>query len=423
MENTEEKKIVISKAFAIAWVISLAFYFLEYAVRSCPAVMITQLAEHFKTTPVGVGAVLGSYYYTYAITSLIAGIALDHFGGKYPVAIGLLMLAAGCVLFTLPSAGGGYAGRMLQGAGSAFGFTGCVYLATHGFSSRFTATAIGITQCIGMFGGSAGQFIVGHLIKQGMGASSFWMLIGATCAVVCGVLFIATPREDKSTEGNATFHSMLHPFQIVFSNSQSYLSGIISGLLFAPTTIFVMTWGVAFFQKDRGLDYDTAVLTCSMTPLGWVIGCPLVGWISDRINRRKSVLIVSIIIMLISFAQMIYFAHLLPLQMSMLLFGIASGAAMIPYSMIKEANPPEVKGSATGTMNFLTFSITAIIGPLFGRYLGKTLATANDPAAHFELMGMVIIGMLILALIVSLIIRETAHSADESSTIHKIRRA
>jgi len=34
-------------AFIVAWVFSLAFYFLEYAVRSSPAVMIPQLAKTF----------------------------------------------------------------------------------------------------------------------------------------------------------------------------------------------------------------------------------------------------------------------------------------------------------------------------------------------------------------------------------------
>jgi hypothetical protein len=34
----------MTRAFVFAWVVSLAFYFLEYAVRSSPAVMIPQLA-------------------------------------------------------------------------------------------------------------------------------------------------------------------------------------------------------------------------------------------------------------------------------------------------------------------------------------------------------------------------------------------
>ena len=38
-----------------------------------------------------------------------------------------------------------------------------------------------------------------------------------------------------------------------------------------------------------------------------------------------------------------------------LVAGIASGAAMLPYTVIKEANPPEHSGTATGVVNFLNF--------------------------------------------------------------------
>jgi MFS family permease len=54
-------------------------------------------------------------------------------------------------------------GRLFQGAGSAFAFTGAVYLAAHGLPARYLATAIGLTQCFGMLGGSAGQFAVAPL--------------------------------------------------------------------------------------------------------------------------------------------------------------------------------------------------------------------------------------------------------------------
>ena len=49
-----------------------------------------------------------------------------------------------------------------------------------------------------------------------------------------------------------------------------------------------------------------------------------------------------------------------------LVAGIASGAAMLPYTVIKEANPPEVSGTATGVVNFLNFTFSALLGPVFG---------------------------------------------------------
>ncbi len=66
---------------------------------------------------------------------------------------------------------------------------------------------------------------------------------------------------------------------------------MIAGLLFIPTTIFDMVWGVRFLQDAHGIDYGTAVMRSASVPFGWIIGCPLLGYISDSIGRRKPVII------------------------------------------------------------------------------------------------------------------------------------
>jgi len=408
LDNIEKVK-KQQKAFIIAWGIGCAFYFLEYVVRSSPAVMISQLSAALSVTNLRVSSILGTYYYTYSLTSLIAGIVLDRFGGKNPIAVGAGILCAGCILFSIPDIFSSESGRLLQGAGSAFAFTGCAYLAAHGFDSKRMATAIGITQCVGMLGGAAGQFVAGPLIHNGLPTSLFWIIIGVACGVISLLIFFVTPREDKVTERKAPILNMLSPYSIIFTNPQSYLSGLISGLLFAPTTIFAMTWGVSFLQEDRHITYNLAVITCSMVPMGWVIGCPLLGWLSDKIGHRKPVLSGGILLMMAALASFIFLQNFIPPIVSMLVFGIASGAAMIPYTIIKEANPDNVKGSATGGINFLTFIITAIIGPFFAAKFGKSLLTTNDHSGHFQGAGLFFLSIIAIALVASLVIRETGH--------------
>jgi MFS family permease len=92
------------------------------------------------------------------------------------------------------------------------------------------------------------------------------------------------------------------------------------------------------------------------------------------------------------------------------LFGIASGAAMIPYTIVKEVNPDEVKGSATGGINFLTFGVTALIGPIFADLLGKGFASTQNHVAHFRASGIFWMGGIILAILLSLFLRETGHA-------------
>jgi MFS family permease len=401
-----------TRAFVIAWAFTVVFYFLEYAVRSSPAVMIPELESSFHTTALGISAILGAYYYTYSTMSLVAGAALDHLGAKRTVPVGAAILGVGCVFFAAGAISSGDIGRLLQGAGSAFAFTGAVYLAAHGFSARYLATAIGATQCVGMLGGSAGQFVVGPLIEHGLGIHTFWVGIGIVILVNAALLYVATPKEQLGThvqEGG--LGSLLKPYKIVFSNPQSYLCGLVAGLLFAPTTIGDMIWGVASFQKDLQFSYHSAVVVASMVPLGWVFGCPLLGWLSDRIGRRKPVIIGSAIFMILAASQIAFKVLPIPVHVAMFLFGVASGAAMIPYSVIKEVNPDSVKGSATGGINFLVFGITAFLGPIYATHIGKGIGNSMNLQLHFQNGAIFWMVCCAAAVVVSFFLHETGPAA------------
>src|SRR5580704_3617746 len=396
-----------TRAFQIAWGLAMCFYFLEYASRSAPAVMIPELTRAFGTTALGVSAILGTYYYTYSVASLIAGGALDRVGAKKAVPIGIFILAVGCLLFSIATTTAAYTGRLLQGAGSAFAFTGAVYLAVHGFSARWLATAIGITQCVGMLGGSAGQFVVGPLLEKGLGWQTVWHWLGIASVAVGLLLFLTTPTETRSQTAASGWASLLAPYKVVFSNPQSYLCGAVAGLLFVPTTIGDMTWGVAFFQRDRMFSFHDAVVTGSLVPLGWVVGCPLIGWLADRVGRRKPVLIGGAVGMLLSAALITFTTTHEAAVVGCFLFGVFSGAAMIPYTIIKEVNPDEVKGSATGGINFLTFGVTALIGPLFADAFGKGIAATQNHVAHFRHSVVFWMTTITLAILLSSFLPET----------------
>jgi MFS family permease len=249
-----------TRAFIVAWAFTVIFYFLEYAVRSSPAVMIPELETSFHTTALGLSAILGAYYYTYSTMSRVAGAALDHLGAKRTVPIGAAILGIGCLFFSAASVSAGDTGRLLQGAGSAFAFTGAVYLAAHGFSARYLATAIGATQCVGMLGGSAGQFVVGSVIEHGLNVRHLDRPRGHHPRELRVLVLGDSEGTVWTAHARRRFWFAPQAVQDCFFESQSYLCGLVAGLLFAPTTIGDMIWGVASFQKDLQFSYHNAVL-------------------------------------------------------------------------------------------------------------------------------------------------------------------
>ncbi len=223
----------------------------------------------------------------------------------------------------------------------------------------------------GMAGGSAGQFVVGPVIAAGVPWSRFWIVMGVAGLVIGAVLFVLLPEQEKTAPGDDWLKdARAAPWASVFRNPQSILCGMIAGLLFIPTTIFDMIWGVRYLQEARGFEYASAVMRSATVPLGWIIGCPLLGFVSDRLGRRKPVILAGALVLLACLAWILYGpADVLPPYVLGIVAGMASGAAMLPYTVIKEANPPELSGTATGVVNFLNFTFSALLGPVFGGIL------------------------------------------------------
>jgi MFS family permease len=164
-----------------------------------------------------------------------------------------------------------------------------------------------------------------------------------------------------------------------------------------------MIWGVPFLRDGMGVAYGEAVNRATMVPLGWVIGCPLLGYLADRIGRRKPVLIGGAVLMLIATVLFVY----LPGVMPPYLLGIGSGAAMIPHSIIREVNPDDVKGSATGAINFLVFTLSALLAPAYGWLLNSLAGGGKLTLGVFQHASSVGVGGIVLAIVLTLFIRET----------------
>ena len=399
---------------AVAWLLTAVFYFYQYSMRSAPAVMVPELSAAFGLSAVGVASLVGLFYYAYAPFSLVAGVALDQIGPKKVVPLGAASVAIGALMFSTADPTIGSIGRFMQGAGGVFALIGAVYLVTTFMPVSKAATLIGATQMFGMAGGSAGQFVVGPLIASGLPWDRFWFAMGIIGIPIAVLLFFLIPKQAPKPKdaANVGLGPALKAMGTVFINPQSILCGLIAGLIFIPTTIFDMVWGVRFLQEGHGVAYEVAVLRSAAVPFGWIIGCPLLGWLTDRIGRRKPVIIGAAILLLLTLALMLYGPRdVFPPYSLALVAGIASGAAMIPYTVIKEANRPEHSGTATGVINFLNFSLTALLGPVFAGWLTEASAGGERELAHYQETFQPLLYGVALAILLTLLLRETGPKA------------
>jgi MFS family permease len=150
------------------------------------------------------------------------------------------------------------------------------------------------------------------------------------------------------------------------------------------------------------------VLRSASVPFGWIIGCPLLGFVSDRLGRRKPVIAAGGIVLLASLTWILYGSpNAFPPYALGLITGIASGAAMLPYTVIKEANPPEMSGTSTGVVNFLNFTFSALLGPVFARSLLAAGGGGDLALTHYQAAFQPLLYGVAIAIGLTILLRET----------------
>jgi len=84
---------------------------------------------------------------------------------------------------------------------------------------------------------------------------------------------------------------------------------------------------------------------------------------------------------------------------------------MIPYTVIKEANRPEHSGTATGVINFINFSFSALLGPIFAERLMHISGGGDRELGDYQATFMPMLFGIALAILLTFLLRETGPKA------------
>ena len=73
----------------------------------------------------------------------------------------------------------------------------------------------------------------------------------------------------------------------VCANSQTWLATLAAAGLTGTLLAFGGLWGVPYLMKAREIDKPDAASFISIIFIGWAIGAPFFGWLSDRIGKAS----------------------------------------------------------------------------------------------------------------------------------------
>jgi MFS family permease len=375
----------------LTWGLGALLFCYAFFQRVAPSVMIDSLMRDLAVGGALLGNLSAFYFYAYASLQIPVGLMIDRWGPRRMLSISAAFCAVGSVVFAgADSLMAAYLGRLMIGAGAAFGFVGSLKLATNWFPPRRFAQLTGMTMMAGMIGGIGGQAPLAALVEatDWRTALTGAAVAGALIAVAIWIIVRDQPpaREDKleAPAGGRGAVGVLRGLGRVLRAPQNWLIALASAAMTAPMLSFAGLWGVAWLMQTRGLGRPEAAATTSLLLIGWAIGSPVAGWLSDRLGRRKPILQASMLLGLLTLSAIIYLPDL-PLSALSALFvvsGMCFGAMAVGFAMARTANATEVTGAAYGFVNMAVTGTGAVFQPLIGwlldmRWTGEMLEGAR----------------------------------------------
>ena len=391
------------RSFSLFFLVAL-FLCYEMALQVSPGVITKQLMQSLDVNVFGLGITSGSYFLTYTLMQIPAGMLFDKYPPRKMILWPLLICILGATLFSFANSMiTAICARVLMGAGSAFAFIGVLTVGGHIFSGKYYALMAGCTQMLAAIGALSGAALIVPVINSLGWRETFWLLnVLGLFLLLLIYLYLKIAVKSQSVYWQTIFIQ----FKQVIQLKQNWVVAAYACLLWMPMAVVASLFGVPFVEQYFSIAHDTAANVVSMMWIGIAIGSPLLGFIADKSEQLIKVLFFSALLGVIAFGVIM----LSPIQSTVLLAvlffiaGIGCSGQSLSFSQVNKNNTAYNKSTAIGFNNMAVVISGFIFQPLVG-FIVKVMAEQTQ-SAYWYGMGLVLIAYLTSALIALIFIKD-----------------
>lgn len=351
------------------------FLFYKYVLQVYPSVITKELMLGFHLNGFGLGNLSATFFYSYVITQLFAGVLLDKYGARLLTAVAIFCSAIGiCIFSQTTNLLIAELSRALMGFGIAFATVAYMKMVAVWFPPNRYAFLSGLCATAAMAGAVFGEAPLQMMIFAVGWRESLYLcgLIGCVIAVLF-ILFVRNNRTESTPTGLSKEENRLLFKDILaaWCNKQNWLLTAYYGLAFSPLVIFGGLWGNPFLQKAYNLTHTQSASFLSLLFIGLGLGSPILGAISDRLGKRWTVMFYGGLVSLFSVLLIVYFPYspIWLVGVLLFIFGFMTGASMISFAMGKETNKIALLATIAAMINAGDAILDSISEPLVGKFL------------------------------------------------------
>lgn len=400
-------------------IIALAagFLFYKYILQVSPSIMTDDLMREFHIEGLGLGNLAASFFYSFLIAQLFVGVLLDRYSPRLLTTMAILLCAIGIYCFAKSnSLSTALWARGLMGIGAAFATVSYMKMTSIWFKPSQYAFVGGLLASAAMLGAIAGQIPLSFAINA-LGWRNSLHLCAAIGLILALLFYLLVRDKPLQSSQNVIIPAKfsINDVWMVLKNKQNWLITLYSGLAFSPIDAFAGLWCIPFLKESYRLSHTQSAFLVSFIFLGLALGSPLLGLLSDRLGKRRRVMLVSGFVALFTVTLVIYVTHLpLFLLGSLLfLFGFATGAFMLGFALGRELNKLTVAATIIALINTGDVILSAVTEPLIGKLLdsnwnGKLVAGIHYFSVMDYRRALILLPLYILtSIILLLFVRES----------------
>ncbi len=374
-----------------AWVVCLTaglFFFYEFIQMNMFNVISSDFMQAFHLSAQLMGWIDSFYFAANVIFLLLAGYLLDHFSIRRVILLSMLLCVIGTVLLSFTHLTSlAMLFRFITGIGSAFCFLSCIRLATHWFPEKKLGLVIGVILTEAMIGGVFSQTPLTLLVKALGWRMALLVdgLIGIALWIIIYWVVRDRPNHACVSDQDMTRPALSywHGFRQAFSKSHNWLAALYTGLTNIPMALLGGLWGITYLVTRFHITRVEASLVTTFLFIGMMLGSPALGWLSDRVKSRKSLMLVGaacLVVVLFALIQVDHWSYA-ALLFGFLLVGFISGSQVISYPLVAQASPAAVVAMSVSVVNITTQGIMGLSRPFSG-WLVDRHETFFHPSSH-----------------------------------------
>ena len=391
-------------------------YFLVYFHRVSPAVLATDLQESFGVGLTAVAVLSSAYFYAYTVMQLPCGVLTDRWGPRRTVCAFTALSALGAFVTALA---GSFemvvAGRVMIGLGVAMVYVPTLKVLSSWFHRDEFSTLTGVLLMVGNVGGLAAA---GPLAA--MSDYAGWRQVFLALAVLTAVLTwlmwllvrdrpqdVGLPgaEEDLDDEEGERLPLIDSLRRVFGSGIRFWPFAVIFFFMYGSLMVYQGLMGGPFFRDVLGWDKAEYGFSLTFVGLGMIAGCPVSGFISDRVLRsRRKVVVFGTAAFTLMWGVMWFASGRLTDHAAYaalhFVFGFFAGWYVPIYGQVKDAFPRSMTGTAIASLNIFPFAGGALLQMVSGYMI------ANNSLSEYRSVWFLMLAGMAMATLAALVTRE-----------------